>query len=544
MKMNKIIYVAVLFFIGLILPMKHSFALTVGETYTVSIEKINTDGTLTSDATSLELATTATADSDGKISFSFTGNLPNNTSCNFMVVTLKNSSDAVVRQTVAPCPDKGGTLPLGISGVTNNQASALLAAFAAAKTDDPIVAVFGFTIVRSEGISAAELTFMATLVQKGISGTSGFVADMTSKGVTTAQLATYRKAVVSKLADPDTGYSKLMKDSVDVSSVGDSTLEAAKRGEASGKLLSFLVTAATTAGFSQDRILEAFNAMGAVVVPLMATAIADGNLTAATKQAIDSSVGGGIQKLKADRGIEVYTQALSTLGATGADLASFTTAATTLTTTMSTAFQVFDKVFTGSETKSEVETANTVMNNTMNTAFSAFINSTSASNARITTMISNIDTALGSSSGLSVSNFKFFTSDGTSTNWPIMMVIPTDYASSIKTAGGNMSYTRDTVAIPAGMSGFLAARTDFSATPYPYRALFEIQEDVMIREFVRFGSQQSAGQDMSAQNTLEKAFSDSLVTIAGNITGTTNGSTALSSTVKAAFVELVKSPQF
>ncbi len=518
-----------------------ALALTVGEQYTITIEKINSDGSLTADSTSLEIFTTATADSDGKLSFSFDSGIPDNSSCNFMVITLTNSSDAVERRSLVPCPDAGNGLPLGISGVTQKQADALIAAFATAGSDDPILAIFGFTIVRSEGITEAELSTMADICYQGIAGAGGFVDDMTGKGVTTAQLLSYRNKIISLLADPDTGYSKLLKDSVDVSSTNDSTLEAAKRGEAAAQLLSYLVQAATTAGFSQDRIMEAFNAMGSIAVPLITTAAGNGNLSAATAQSINSSVGGGIQKLGADRAIEKYTQALTALGASGTDLTTFTTAANTLITTMSNAFAEFDKVFNGSETSSDVSTADATMTSTMDAAFSTFSTSTSASNARIVTMIANICTAMGSGSSTCIptSNFKFSQNGGGTVNWPIMMVIPTDWVSTITTAGGGLSYTQDTVAIPGDLAG--QTRNDYNAIPSPYKELFQIQFDVMIQEFVRFGSQ---GGDMDADNALEKAFSDALVAIAGNINGTTDGSTAISSAQKEALVELMKSPQF
>ncbi len=547
---------------GLISPTAQ--ALTVGEVYTISIEKINSDGTLTSGSTSLNLTQTATADSDGKLGFSFTSTIPNNSTCNFLVVSITNSSNAVERRTVLPCPDDGKALAMGVSGVTNSQADAMIEAFSNAANDDPIVATFGFILVRSEGISASEIVFMANLANQGINATNGYVSDMTSKGVTTTQIASYRKAIISKLADPNTGYSKLMKDSVDVASLGDSTLEAAKRGEASAKLFSFLVESATTAGFSQDRVIEAFNAMGAIVVPLMATAVADGDLTAATKQSIDSSVGGGLQKLRADVGIEKYSQALTTLGATGADVTTFSSAAATMVTAMSAAFKTFDAVFTGSETDTAVSTANDVLSTAMNTAFTIFKTATAATDARLSTMISNIDTALGGSSGLATSAFKFYNSDGSQTNWPMTMVITTDWLSALKTASGSISYTRDTTAIPSTVTWigtcsnstylektscetasatWTSGRTD-SSYPTPYKQLFNIQQDIAILEFTRFSSQQSAGSDMSAQNTLEKALSDGLTVIRGNISGTTNGTTAISTAEKKAIVELMKSPQF
>lgn len=537
-------YIISLFCMLLLSAGNPAWSLTVGEQYTITIEKLNSDGSLTSGDTSLNISTTATADSDGKLSFSFSSGIPNNSSCNFMVITLTNSSAAVERRSIVPCPDAGKALPLGVSGVTQKQADALIAAFSSAGSDDPILAIFGFTIVRSEGITSAELSTMANIAYQGIAGSGGFVDDMTSKGVTSAQLLTYRNKIVSLLADPDTGYSKLLKDSVDVSSVNDSTLEAAKRGEAAAKLLSYLVQAATTAGFSQDRVMEAFNAMGALAVPLITTAQGNGDLSAATAQSINSSVGGGIQKLQADRGIEKYTQSLTVLGASGSNLATFTAAANTLTSTMSTAFAEFDKVFNGSETDTAVSAAETTLNSTMGAAFNTFITSTSASNAEITTMVNNINTALGGSYVTSA-EFKFqkVNDDNSlsSTNWPIMMVIPTNWLSDIRTAGGSLSYTVDNLAIPSNLLGTLSSRTDYSALPSPYQQLFEIQEDVMIREFKRFSGM---GGDMATTNTTEKAFSDGIQTIIGNISGTTDGTTAITTAQKAALVELMKSPQF
>lgn len=514
------------------------YALTIGETYTITIEKVSSDGTVTSGATSLGLSTTAVADSDGKISFSFANSIPDNDSCNFMVVTLTNSSDAVERKSVVPCPTVGDTLPLGVSSVTASQADALLAGFTAAGTDDPILAVFGLTIVRSTGMSATELAEMAVIANAGINNTGGYVSYLTAEGITTTQLASYRSSIVAQLADPDAGYCKLFKDSVDASDISDPDLEAAKRGEAAAKLLSVLVSAATTAGFSQDKVLEAFNAMGGIAVPLLTSSTV---LTAASKQSVNASVGGAIQKLSADKSIEKYTLSMTTLGASGADLTQFQNASSALTTAMQAAFSTFDKVFTGSETAGELTTAQTAMNTAMTAAFDTFLDSTAASGPRITTMIANIDSALGGSSGLGAGSFTFQKKDGGGTeNWPTMMVIVTDWASTIKSAGGNMGYTRDGTAVPAGyLPG--DARTDYSAIPYPYRALFELQEDIQILEFVRWDAQGASG-GMDDDQGLEKAYGDALAGLKGNITGTTDGTTAIN--VKKALVRMMISPQF
>lgn len=534
-------------------------ALTTGATYTVTVDKVSSAGALVS----VGISTTAVADSNGKISFSLNG-APDSSSCNFMVINVKDSTDTTVRRSIVPCPASGNTLPLGVSGLTDKQTDALIAALASAGTDDPILAVFGFTIVRSEGITTAELSNMATFCIQGIDGTGGFVEHLTNNSVTAAQLAAYRAAIIASLANPTTGYTKLYKDSVDTTSA---TTELEKRGEAAALLLNVLVSAATTAGFPQDRVLEAFDAMGAVVVPLMNQAITDGNISQATGQMINSTVGGGIQKLKAEKLIDKYTNALTALGASGADVTQYQSAATALANTMISAFSTFEQVFTGTESSADIAAADAILTTTMSTAFTAFMTATASSDLRLTTMISNIDNALGVSTGLQVSNFQFYNSGGTTSNWSITMVIPTDWISSIVTAGGSLTYTRDTTAVPSAMtwvgtcsdpsfgdkgscegSGgtWTVARTDFAGrgTPASYASLLGLQEDVMIREFTRWADQSSAGSDMAQHATLEKNFATAMETLAGNLGGTSDGSTAITAAQKSALTTLLQSPQF
>jgi hypothetical protein len=535
---------AALFFLAASFLSSYALALTPGQAYTVTIEKLTSAGAVTSGSASLFLTATAQADANGKLAFSV-AEIPNNSSCNFLVVTISDGSGATVRRSIVPCPDSGKSLPLGVSGVTDKQTGALLAAFASAGTDDPLLAVFGFAIVRSTGMTTNDLTVLANACNQGINAAGGFLSYLSSNGVTAAQLAAYRTNVVSRLADPDIGFSKSFKDSVDVASSSDSTLEAAKRGEASGKLLKMLIQAATTAGIPQDRVLEAFNAMGSVVMPILNTARTAGTLSATSLQTVNSSIGGGMQKLTAERTIEIYAQALATLGGSASDQAVFTSAATTLGDAMTAAFANFDKVFTGTETAAQVQAAQATQNAAMGAAFSAFMTSTAASNSRIATMMSNIETAMGmpgSMTGRSAM-FQFYKSDGTSSNWPIMMVIPTDLVSSYIVAGGSLTYTRDTSPIPAAMT-WLSVRTDFSTmAPPSYARLFEIQQDIMIVEFTRFAAQSAAGLDMSAQQVLEKNFSTKMASIAGSIGGTTNGTTTISSAVQSALTRLMQSPQ-
>ncbi len=376
------------------------------------------------------------------------------------------------------------------------------------------------------------------------------------------------------MSDPTTGYAKFIKDSVDATTT---TSELNARGKAASLLLKFLMTAASTAGFSQDLVLEAMDAMGAVVVPLMTASTV---ITAATQASINATIGGGIERLRADRNLQKYSAALSTLGATGQDVTDFNAAATTLLNAMITANQAFEQVFTGSETKAQVQAAQATFDTAMNNAFSTFLTDTAASNSRITTMIANIDAALGASTGLTVSDFKFYDASAKKHNWPLNMVILVEFASLVKdptkappggsVGSGNITYTPDsTTAIPStvdyvgqcsvspgtntthaacsGASGTWR-RVDYTASiPTPYGSLFNIQEDIEVLNAVRSAAMTAAGSSSTQMKdfaNLEKAFRAGLARLAGNIGGTSDGSTAFTAKQKAAMITLMQTPEF
>lgn len=562
---------------ALLMAGSHAYALTAGSSYTVTIGKINSNGT----ETVLSTSSAIVADSAGKIAFSLTG-VPDSTTCNFMTVVIKDSTGAVARNGIAPCATAGTTMPLGVSPVTDKQTEALKAGFLAAGTDDPILAVFGLAAVRTTGITTAELATLATIVKDAISGTGGFTDYLTTtRGVTAAQLAAYRSAIVAQLNDVNSGYSKLLKDSVDATA---STADAAKRGEAAGLLMEILVKAATTAGFQQDYILEAFNAMGSIAVPAI-TAATPGTLSVTTAQGVNTSIGSGIQKAKTSRVIEKYSAALTTLGATGADVTQFQTAATTLSTSMQAAFSTFEQAAfqTGTENAAAIIAAQTTLNTAMNTAFNTFIADTATSDARILTLRTRICTAVlpsnvaGCLATLPAAFFQFYDQSGTTHNWPVNMVVLTDWVTTNKTAGGSLTYTRDTTAVPGAMvwagscsvanfydqascqsnaGTWTSGRTCFGTVaatgeagfcqnlPVDYASLRSIEQDVNILQMTRWAAFQASGGDMGQDQTAEQAFTDKLyTTTTGLIGGTTNGTTAISAVQKKAIVTLMSPPQ-
>lgn len=563
----------------------HAYALTAGASYTVTTGKINSDGTETVLSTSSEVV----ADATGKITFTLT-NLPDSTTCNFMTLVVKDSTGTIVQNGLAPCATSGTTLPVGVSPVTSKQTEALKAGFLAAGTDDPILAVFGLAAVRTTGITSAELAVLATIVKNAISGAGGFTDHLTTnRGVTAAQLAAYRNAIVAQLNDVNSGYSKLLKDSVDAAT---STEDAAKRGEAAGLLMEILIEAATTAGFQQDYIIEAFNAMGSIAVPGITAAVGSGTLSANTAQGVNSSVGGGIEKARINRAIEKYSAALTTLGATGADVTQFQTAATTLGTSMRTAFSTFEQAAfqTGAENAAAIQAAQTALNAAMRTAFTTFIGEIAVSDVRIQTLITNIcnvvapgfvaactGTPIGTGGALQSNFFKFFDETGTAHNWPVNMVVLTDWVTTNKAAGGSLTYTRDTTAIPAAMiwAGSCSVANQFTSTSCTgaggtwtsgrtcfgavaaageigtcqnldadYANLRALEQDINILQMTRWTAMQGSTGPGSGDQAVEQAFTDKLyTTITGAIGGTISTTTAISEAQKKAIVTLMSPPQ-
>jgi len=544
-------------------------ALVSGTTYTISIEKVTSTGAVTSGAESLGVSTTAVADADGNLAFSLSG-IPDNTSCNFLVIDVANAGISE-RKSVVPCPNAGESLPLGASEMTTKQADALLTGFSSFGADDSVLAVFLYTAMRTTKMTDAEgIVLINDVLIPAIqaSTTDSFYHYLSNtRSVTDAQLVTYRKTIVELLADTTTGYSKLVKDSVD-NAGGDinSANALAGRGKASAALLRVLIQAATEADFPQEYVLEAFESMGEVAVPALETAASAGTLSESIVSSINNGIGGGISKLRAEKDLEKYTKALDALGATTSDIAQFTNAVTTLSTAMDNAFATFEVVFTGSETKAEIDIAQGVLDTSMNTAFDQFETDVAASDTKIATMIANIDAALGQSTGLTKDEFQQYRQDGSTINWSIMMVVLTDFVSSTKAAGGDIAYSRDTTTVPDSITWLVACtdytskdepsdpqlceensgtwtegRRGFSKTPTPWRALLQIQEDLMILDFTRFGDLDG---DSGVRRDIEKAYANSISGLSANISGTSNGSTVLTDAIKAAIVVLMQSPNF
>ena len=82
----------------LLYGLSSAHALTAGATYTITIQKVNSNGTV-SDYSN----TTATADSNGKLIFTLSS-MPTNADCYFLVFIVKDSTGTAQRKGFVPAP--------------------------------------------------------------------------------------------------------------------------------------------------------------------------------------------------------------------------------------------------------------------------------------------------------------------------------------------------------------------------------------------------------------------------------------------------------
>ena len=505
--------------------LSYAAALTVGETYTITLEVIKSNGALTSTANgdSLGLSTTAVADASGKINFSFTG-VPTSSSYNFLVTTIKDSEGTTVRRSIVPAPAPGTTVNFGVSPMTEAQTEAMLSAMATAGSDDPVLVLFGGVIIRSGGFTSGDITHLANIGRLAILGpdpietVAGFNYYLTSK-IGAVKMALFKVSIVSQLAS----YTSKLKDAVDAASDEASKDE---RAEAAAFLSQILIDAAATADFDVGYINAAMKAASDQVETYLG---GDGALmNEAAVSAMDSVMISNYMKLSAEKVRKKYTAALTALGASDAMVTRLNDAVTTLSTTLIDLFKAFEAVWEDEDAglvKATIDTAYTEINSDMDTAFNTFMTNIAASNAEITVMVDAMITGFETAAFVDLHELKdpdgngdytndnggnggmftFHNMGGTVVNWPIPMVVQVTWVA--ENYGNTFSYTRDDIPLPGVM--WLAGRTDFvtEIPPSGMAALMGLREDVEIIMARKWAGLSAASRDMTlaGYNTLSAA---------------------------------------
>ncbi|WJW76727.1 hypothetical protein QVG61_06480 [Thiohalobacter sp. IOR34] len=524
-----------------------ALALTADETYTVVISQIESDGSLTTLS-----STSATADSSGKISFSLS-NLPTADETHFVLLQVKDSSGSVVRQGIAPAPGADETNQVGVNSLSDVQADALRTSMTDNNTDDPLAAAFGLVFVRSDSLSDSDIPGLSQMMATAIRGSDGMEAFLLANGVSASELSTFQDRIVynSTSGSKDlSDYVAYFKQAVDN---GDND-DLAKAGGLMGDIL---IDAGAAAGIEPQLLMAAFEAAGDATG--LDTAMA--SLSSSFQGSVQSAVSGFMTRVGSVVIKKEYTEALSTLGGSTDLITRFNTGVQNFITAQQAIDTQYGQYFMDPAgylaanptlTESQVQLA---ISAAFDSAWSDFQTAIRSSNAEITDMKSKVAQAMGVSvSSLPSDLGQEYDFSGNAVNWPIPQTVAVSWVADALIAGGDFSYTRDTTTVPSNMSwldsdddptnGSDMTRHDFTASmPAEFAALMGLMEDVQIVEMSRYAIWDSGATPTATQRQQARLdFLSRLSTLASLISGTTDGSTAISSSEKQALIKLMMQP--
>ena len=554
-----------------VVPSHAADPLIPGATYTITIQRMNSNGTVSDVST-----TEATADANGKLIFSLTS-MPTNTDCNFIVFILKDATGAVVRKGFVPAPPAGSTNQLGINNLSTAQTNAILSAAEKIGTDDPIPFAYLITLLRSDGATANDALLFAELGKVAIVGTGGFEDTLTSNGVTATQLANFKSYLIY---NPTAGKKTLrdltasFKAAVDS---GDAATAKQEMQKAGGFMADVFMDAASSAGIEYTLILVAHDAAGDVAEDHQADIISQ--LSTNVQSSMEQSMSSFFQRIAAVKVKGEYTKALTTLNASGTQVDTFNAAVNAMMTAMAQIDSDYADLFVDPQAYctahgKDFATVRAEVEARYQAAFAAFQTAIESTNADINTMKANVVAAFqvqnpGFNAGFLPGNFgTYIDFTGTQKNWPIPQVVMVNWLATIIAAGGDLDYTQDTIAIPAMMAQWMGTcsnpnfwdqfscqgnggvwttqrRTYNDTTPSPSPAFnyyMSIQDDIQIIECSRYSIYQNGQPTRDQEKQAKLGFQQNMAAAALRIAGTTNGTTAISAAQKDAIIKLLMQP--
>jgi len=526
------------------------FALTVGADYTVEVSQINSDGSLTS-----VTSTSATADADGKIAFDFPSAMPTADDVHFILLQVKDSTNAVVRQGIAPAPGAGETNLVGVNPLSNVQADALRAVMTDNSTDDPLAAAFGLVFLRSENLASTDIPGLSTMMSTAIRGIDGMEAFMLANGVSASQLATFKDRIIYNTtsgAVDMSDYIAFFKTAVDSDSADD-------LAEAGGLMGDILVDAATAADIDPQLLLAAFDAAG----DAQGLDAAMASISSGFQNSVMAAVSGFSTRISSVVIKKEYTDALATLGGNqtlidrfNAGVQDFIVAQRQVDTQYGDYFMDPDAYLAAHPGVTEQQLRQAI-DTAFQSAWGDFEVAISSANAEITTMKNKVAQALGVNVGTLPPDLgQKYDFDGNAVNWPIPQTVAVTWVAGTLINAGGFSYTRDTTPVPAMMLNWLDSdgdctggcdglRHDFinQGMPADFAALMGLMEDVQIVENSRHAIWDNGNQPTAAERQQARLdFLDKLAILAGNISGTTDGTTAINADERKALIKLMMHP--
>jgi len=546
-------------------------ALTPNAQYTITIQKMNSNGTTSDDST-----TEATTDENGKLTFTLSS-LPTNSDCNFIVVIIKDATGQVVRKGFVPAPPAGSTNLLGVNTLSTAQTNAVLAAAEVAQTDDPIAVAFILVLLRSPEATEEDARTLALLGKEAILGDNGFEGFLLSNGITATQLETFKSRLIYNPDSAKKTIADLMarfKTAVDQAAAGNTDAATKEMQKAGGFMADVFLDAGEAAGIDLTMIQAAHDAAG-VVAQNDTNRARMLSITPAVRRSIEQAMSSFFQRLASIKIKSEYIKALTTLGASGAQVDRFLTAVNDMMTCNATIEETYGEYFMNPDAYVTAngtthEAVQQAIGQAFNACFQTFSTAMGGTDDDINQMRSNILTAFQKedpnfSSSYFPSDFGTYRDfSGTTKNWPIPQVVMVNWIASIINAGGSLTYTRDTLDLPSTMAAWMGTCSDpqyfmreacegnggtwapgrrtYNTPSSSFTAYLGLMEDVQIIEFTRYGIYKDGPPTREQEKEARLLFQQRLEATAGRISGTTNGSTAISTAQKMAIIKLLMQP--
>jgi hypothetical protein len=562
MKLKRSIIGATLFAMLFLISFNAYSALTPGETYTVIMSKVNSNGTVTGLS-----STSAVADSDGKITFGFSS-VPTSPNTFFLVLTVKDGSGTVVRRSFVPAPPEGGTGQLGVNDLSTTQTDMILQALAAAGTDDPIVVAYGLILTRTPDLDSSDIANIAVLGHLAIQ--NGFETFLAANGVSASQLATFKQKLIYNQPNKDlSNFAVLFKSAVD-----NPAQSADDMAKAAGLIADIFIDAGIAAGIDLSLIQAAHDAAGDVVQNDPDASDAFNAISGGTGSVIDAAMSNFFMRIAAVKVKTSYTNALTILNASGIQVDRFNAAVQTMTATMENLDKEYAQYYSNPELMTQE--IKDQMNTDYSNAFNTFQNDIASLDEEISQMKTNVANAIRTlHPEMSADDIKnnmlpqefgtYWDMNHNQINWPIPQVVAVNWVASIVIAGGGLSYDRAAVAaalpIPSNMNWLnnphfpdsgSGSRNDYVGQGIPgfFASLLGMQEDMNIAENTRWNAWQEwhqthPGEELprDQQKAAKLAYVNNVVLIISSLSGTTDVSTPISGTQKEALGKMMEHPE-
>lgn len=273
--------------LALLVAMGGTTSLRPGQSYRVTVYAVGSTG-----AISEYSHVGAVAGSDGTVSFSAPA--PSRSDSNFVVVTLTDSSGAVLRRSIGAAAPPGRVAAVGVTGVTTAQSEGILAAFRDSGSDDPLLAVLGCAIFRSASLSADDIAVLSGVLRSAAAWFNGSLPQ--------DRLVAWRSSLTD---NPGVDLADLF---AEMKAAVDNGSEAAA-AVAGGRAADLLADAAHAAGIPLDLLLAA----GDVALGEAASGLQSALLAETLRQSVGQSLSLFRFRLGALKSLLEYADAMDIL---------------------------------------------------------------------------------------------------------------------------------------------------------------------------------------------------------------------------------------